>query len=219
VQTANSIQGRRLLLGLLVILLVAVIPSIFLPTLMCRPEPKVLPDWGELGTFSLIDESNRPITDADLRGKVTIVSFIFTRCDTVCPITAMKMERIQDKTFDVREHVKLLSLTVDPRYDTPQKLAEFAKRYRAKPERWRFVTGPYEKVYALVEGPLMSSMAQLPDKPSGVPDFSHAGYFLLVDKNLHIRGRYDSDLIHQLDELMRDARHLARSQGAAPQSK
>ena len=56
----------------------------------------------------------------------------------------------------------------------------------------------------------MTSMLRLPDKPNGVPDIAHGGYFLLLDQNLHIRGIYDSDRLHQLDELMRDARHLVR---------
>lgn len=208
----RPVPGRRLLFALLVILLVAVIPSVVVPTLLCRPEKKQLDDLGMVEPFSLVDERGEPFTDAALRGKITIVSFIFTRCDTICPVTAMKLERIQEKTFDLGRDIKLVSLSVDPKYDTPEKLTEFAKRYRADSERWRFVTGDYDKVYKLVEGSFMSSMMQLPDKPNGVPDFAHAGYFLLVDRALHIRGKYDSDRVHQLDELMSDARYLARTQ-------
>jgi protein SCO1/2 len=207
----RRIPGRRLLFGLLVILLVAVIPSIVVPTLMCRPEQPPLPDLGEVGAFSLVDETGQPFTDAAMRGKVSIVSFIFTRCDTICPVTAMKVERIQEKTFDVGDKIKLVSFSVDPTHDTPDRLAAFGKMYRAKPERWRFVTGPHDKVYTLIEGAFMTSMMRLPDKPSGVPDIAHGGYFLLVDQNLHIRGKYDSDRIHQLDDLMHDARFLART--------
>jgi protein SCO1/2 len=207
----RRLSGRRLLVALLVVFLVAVIPSVVLPTLVCRPERKELKDLGTVTPFSLVDETNRPFTEAAMRGKVTIVGFIFTRCDTICPVIAMKMARIQEKTFDVGDKVKLVSFTVDPKHDTPEKLAAFAARYQADPERWHFVTGPYEKVYETVETIFMSSMMQNPDKPSGVPDFAHAGYFLLVDPQLVIRGKYDSDLIYQLDDLMRDARYLART--------
>src|SRR5690606_25860128 len=100
-----------------------------------------------------VDEAGQPFTEAALRGKVTIVSFIFTRCDTICPVTAMKMERIQEKTFDVGETIKLLSFSVDPEYDTPERLREFGARYHADPERWKFVTGEFAKVHAVVEGP------------------------------------------------------------------
>lgn len=209
--TAHPIPGRRLLFGLLVVFLVAVVPSIIVPTLMCRPEHKPMPDLGAVGSFSLVDQTGQPFTEAAMAGHVSIVSFIFTRCDTICPVISMKMQRIQEKTFDVGDQVKLVSFSVDPQYDTPERLAEYAKRYQAEPERWRFVTGPYDKVHALIEGPFMTSMLRAGDRPSGVPDIQHGGYFLLVDPQLHIRGMYDSNVINQLDALMRDARYLART--------
>jgi protein SCO1 len=209
--TAKRVNGRRLLVGLLLVFLFAVIPSIVLPTLVCRPERKALPDLGMVTPFTLVDESGQPFTSEAMRGQVTIVSFIFTRCDTICPVTAMKMARIQEKTFNVGNKVKLVSFSVDPKYDTPEKLDAFAKKYQADPERWKFITGDYDKVYAVIEGSFMTSMMQLPDKPNGVPDIAHGGYFLLVDQHLHIRGKYDSDRIYQLDDLMKDARFLART--------
>ena len=210
-EPAHPIPVRRLLFGLLVVFLVAVVPSIIVPTLMCRPKHKPLPDLGEVPAFSLFDQTGAAFTDAAMRGHVTIVSFIFTRCDTICPVISMKMQRIQEKTFDVGDWVKLVSFSVDPKYDTPAVLAEYAKRYSALPDRWRFVTGDYDKVYSLIEGPFMTSMLREPDRPSGVPDIRHGGYFLLVDPKLHIRGIYDSNYIHRLDELIRDARFLART--------
>ena len=210
-ETAHPIPGRRLLGWLLAIFLFAVVPAIVLPTLVCRPEDPALPHLGDVTAFALIDESRQPFSEEALRGKVTIVNFVFTRCDTICPVLSMKMERIQDKTFDVGERLKLVSFSVDPKYDTPERLAEFAKRYHAKPERWRFVTGEPDKVHHVIEKIFMTSMMQLPDRPSGAPDIAHGGYFLLIDPDLQIRGIYDSDRIHQLDELMRDARYLVRT--------
>ncbi len=210
-EPAQPIPGRRLLLALLVILLIAVVPSVVVPTLMCRPEQKPLPDLGEVTAFELVDQTGAPFTADALRGQVTIVGFIFTRCDTICPVISMKMQRIQEKTFDVGNKVKLVSFSVDPAYDTPERLTEYGKRYRADPQRWRFVTGPFDKVHALIEGPFMTSMMRKPDRPSGVPDIAHGGYFLLVDPTLKIRGVYDSDIINQLDTLMHDARYLART--------
>ena len=210
-KTAHPVPGRRLLFGLLVVFLVAVVPSIVVPTLMCRPEHKPLPDLGEVPAFTLTDQTGQPFSDEALRGKVSIVSFIFTRCDTICPVISMKMARIQEKTFDLGRDIKLVSFSVDPNYDTPERLAAYAKKYGADPERWRFVTGPYDKVHSLIEGPFMTSMLRVEDRPSGVPDIQHGGYFLLMDGNLHIRGVYDSDIINQLEALMRDARYLVRT--------
>src|SRR5690348_624445 len=116
--TRRSLSGRRLLIALAVILVAAVVPAIVLPTLACRPADPRLDDLGAVGSFALTDERNQPFTDAALRGHVTIVSFLFTRCDSICPVTTMKMERLQEKTFDAGGVIKLASFSVDPAYDT-----------------------------------------------------------------------------------------------------
>jgi protein SCO1/2 len=199
-----------LLVALLIVFLAAVIPAVVLPTLMCRPAEPVLADLGEVGPFALTDERGQPFGDAALQGHVTIVSFVFTRCDTICPVTTMKMARLQDKTFDAGAQIKLASFSVDPGYDTPARLTEYAQRYRADPARWRFVTGPVEPVRRLIEGPFMNSMASEGVTPSGAPAISHSGFFLLVDRHAHIRGAYDSSDIQRLDEMIHDARYLVR---------
>jgi protein SCO1/2 len=199
-----------LLVGLVVVLLAAVVPAVVVPTLMCRPSDPVLQELGAVGPFALTDERAQPFGDAALQGHVTLVSFLFTRCDTICPVTTMKMQRLQDKTFDAGAQIKLVSFSVDPAYDTPARLTEYAQRYNADAARWRFVTGPVEDVRRLVEGPFMNSMASEGVTASGAPAISHSGYFLLLDRHGHIRGAYDSSDIHRLDEMIRDARFLVR---------
>jgi protein SCO1/2 len=213
VRSTQGIPGRRLLVALLVILTAAVVPAVVVPTLMCRRPDPVLDDNGPVGTLAMTDERGQPFTDAALRGHVTIVSLVFTRCEGICPVTSMKMERLQEQTFDVGAKVKLASFSVDPEYDTPARLAEYALRYHADPTRWRFVTGPVADMHRLVEGPLMNSMTQNGVTPSGAPNIDHNGYFFLVDGNAHLRGLYDSNDIQRLDALVRDARFLARTGG------
>jgi protein SCO1/2 len=189
-----------------------VIPGIVLPTLVCRETKLELPDYGTVGNFNLVDESGAPFTQEALRGHPTIVDFIFTRCDTVCPIITMKMERLQEKILDRKaESIKIVSISVDPAYDTPEKLAAYAAKYHANPEKWRFVTGVPDKVRELVEGPFMNSMMQEGFTKSGAPQVSHNGYFVLVDGDLKIRGVYDSSDVKKLDELQHHARYLART--------
>jgi len=206
--TPVPIPGRKLLLGMVAIIVVAIIPIAVV--LARRPHDPNLADLGMVPPFQLVDDRGEPITQDVFRGHPTIVSFLFTRCDTICPVTTMKMAKIQEKTFDKGAQIKLVSISVDPKYDTPERLAEYAQRYKADPTRWRFITGDYDKIYQLVEGPFMSSMMREPDKANGVPNIAHGGYFILVDGNLKLRGTYDSNDIQRLDELIRDARYLAR---------
>jgi len=135
------LPGRRVLVYMLGVLVITFVPAIVIPNFVCR-EDHELQDLGSVPAFSLVDQDGQVFTDEALRGHPTIVNFIFTRCDTICPITSMKMARLEEKTRDKRgAAIKLLSITVDPEHDTPDKLAAFAERYKANPERWRFVTG------------------------------------------------------------------------------
>ena len=208
--TAGHISGRRALIAGVAFIVVVMIPVVWV--IAARPHDPHLTDLGIVPPFALTDDRGEAINQEVFRGHPTIVSFLFTRCDTICPITTMKMAKIQEKTFDVGSKVKLVSISVDPKYDTPDRLAAYAQKYKADPTRWRFITGPYDDIYRLVEGPFMSSMMREPDRPNGIPNIAHGGYFILVDGNLHIRGTYDSGDIHRLDELIRDARYLARTQ-------
>ena len=206
----RRVSGNRVLLIMLAIIVFAAVPAVVIPILWSRGKPPRLEDLGTIPPFSLVDERGQPFTADALRGHPTIVSFVFTRCDTICPVTTMKMAHVQEQTFDAGARIKLLSFSVDPTYDTPERLAAYAQKYKADPERWRFVTGPADTVRALVEGPFLTSMQREADRPGGIPNIAHGGYFLLVDGELHIRGMYESNDIHRIDDLMHAARYLAR---------
>lgn len=193
------------------VLLLAVVPGVVVPTFMCRPPPLVLEDYGELPAFVLRDETDHEFSQEALRGHVTIVSFIFTRCESICPVTSTRMHKLQEKTAMAGDVIKLVSFSVDPSYDTPARLAAYASRFAADPARWRFVTGPIETIRALVQGPMMQSMEQTGVTASGAPDIAHNGHFLLIDTQLHIRGLYDSAEVQKLDALVKHARFLART--------
>jgi protein SCO1/2 len=209
VTATSPLPGRKVLLALAAIVAIAMIVLV-IAFATRRPDPK-LEDFGRVPAFQLVDERALPFSEDALAGHVTLVSFLFTRCDTICPVTTMKMEHLQEQTFDVGDRVKLVSFSVDPTYDTPERLAAYAQRYHADPARWRFVTGPIERVHPLIEGAFMMSMMRKPDRPGGIPDIAHQGFFVLVDPTLHIRGMYESKDVQRLDEMIRDARFLART--------
>lgn len=209
--TSSGIPGRKLLVGMLVVFVCAVVPAVFVPTLMCRAPDPELPDLGAVPKFSLVDERGMTFTEEALRGHPTIIDFVFTRCDQICPTLSGRLERLQERTGDKQgSAIKLLSISIDPAYDTPERLAEYARRFNANPTRWRFVTGPKDLITALVTGPLMTVMDDNGKSPSGAPAILHRGYFMLVDASLVIRGIYDSNDDQKLDDLVHHARFLAR---------
>jgi protein SCO1/2 len=106
------------------------------------PAPKETLRIGDpLGDFQLTDQLGRSIDAADLRGKVAAINFIYTRCPLpdVCPRLAASFAALQ-RRFARQPDVLLLSVTVDPDYDTPAVLADYAGRWAAGPN-WRFLTG------------------------------------------------------------------------------
>jgi protein SCO1 len=208
---SDSRKGRHVLLWMLGVLVVIVVPSVVLPTLVCRRQNVILEDYGLVPPFTFTDETGQPFTQEALHGHITIVNFIFTRCESICPVTSMKMQKLQEKTGT---DVKLVSFSVDPDYDTPARLAAYAKRFAADPSRWHFITGPLQATRDLVQGPFMNAMNTTATTQSGAPDIAHNGHFLLIDTELHIRGLYDSSEITRLEELLHHARYLVRTSAA-----
>lgn len=103
-----------------------------------------------LADFSLTDQRERPVRRADLQGKLLVVNFVFTGCSLSCMAVNDRMAEVQ-QAVATRPDVQLLSITVDPKSDTPQALAKFSERFGADPNRWRFLTGPQTNVYSLLE--------------------------------------------------------------------
>jgi protein SCO1/2 len=81
---------------------------------------------------------------SDLRGKIVAVNFVYTRCPLpdVCPRLAANFATLQRRFHDrMGSDLVLLSVTVDPEYDTVPVLAEYARRWGAEERGWRFLTG------------------------------------------------------------------------------
>ncbi len=104
------------------------------------PPPGKLAIGAELPNFTLTDQDGRPFQTANLRGRVMAIDFIYTRCPLpdVCPRLSANFAQLQ-RQFRGSDLV-LLSVTVDPDYDTPAVLSAYARRWAAGPS-WRFLTG------------------------------------------------------------------------------
>lgn len=107
--------------------------------------------YGQVREFSLIERSGRRVGRADLRGKVWLVNFIYTKCTETCPTQSLQIARLQAEFADARE-LRLVSITVDPGNDTREVLAAYAERYGADPDRWLFLTGDKREIYCLAKG-------------------------------------------------------------------
>ncbi len=163
---------------------------------------------GTVPRFQLTDQDGRPFGSGDLAGRVWIASFIFTRCETVCPRITAQMARIQARTRNLEPTLHLVSLSVDPEHDTPSRLAAYARAHHASPRMWTFVTGPADSVQATVEKGLRVSMGREASDPSPAA-ISHGTHLVLIDGAMRIRGYYDPEDPDAVDRVVRDAALLA----------
>ncbi len=173
-----------------------------------HPRPPPLPVLAKLPAFQLTDEHGRHFGSAELAGKVWLASFIYTRCDTICPAITAKMRRVQETTADLAPRFQLVSISVDPEYDTPTRLAAYAKDHGAEPGRWTFLTGEEQAVKETVVDGLKVMMEKQKKEDGRLEGIFHGSHLVLVDGQGRIRGYYDSDEERVTEHAAADARVL-----------
>jgi protein SCO1 len=105
-------------------------------------EEQRLPTIGAAPDFALTSQDGAEVTLGAFRGKVVAVTFIYTACPDVCPLLTDKMARVQDELgSDFGSKVAFLSITVDPKHDTPEVLKDYAEALNANLAGWSFLTG------------------------------------------------------------------------------
>ncbi len=188
----------------------------------CTPGPRLDRLW-DAPRFTLTDETGRPFNSDALAGRVWLADFIYTNCPDECPLyLSPKMVALQKSILSagLAGKVALISFTVDPRRDTPAVLADYAARYGADPQVWRFLTGPEATIQPLLQTGFKvgaavpaDSVTVAPATPAAGQSGSggyllvHSSYFLLVDRQGTIRGTYDGEQI-SADEMLRGVRQL-----------
>lgn len=213
----------------LIALLVAMVayPLLFRPLFKsCMshvPEPP--PVYGQLPDFTLVSQDGEPFGSEDLRGEVWVANFIFTSCPSVCPSLTRAMKSLQDRYEQNDIPVRLVSITVDPEVDTPQKLREYALEYGADLDRWTFLTGDEAAIRALIVEGFQLGVGEPTELPGGgtalppagevsLYEISHSQRFVLVDGGGGIRGFYETGE-EGLDEIYHRSQHVLREQREA----
>jgi len=102
----------------------------------------------------LLDASGKRVRLAQevIGARIAVVNFIYTSCTTVCPVSSATFQQLQQKLgARLGKDVVLVSITVDPLRDTPQRLREYAARYEAR-EGWVWLTGAKPDVDSVLKG-------------------------------------------------------------------
>lgn len=191
-------RGQWLAAGIVVILAGPVLVWLFLLAFgrhKCVPLPylgeKSVAENGDtlfhrLPPFRMTSQTGAVFTDDSLRGYIHVADFVFTRCPGICKDLSKNMAKLQEKILEHKD-IRLVSYSVDPQFDGPEVLSEYARRYGARPDKWTLLTGDSAALRSVALGGYMAPFA--PDS-ANKELITHSPLFFLVDKDLHVRGYY-----------------------------
>jgi len=150
--------------------------------------------------FSLVERSGAPLARKDLLGRVWVGEFIFTRCAGACPVMVSKMMTLYKK---VPEAV-YVSFSVDPSFDTPEVLRNYAKNNSLPPE-WLFATGTDTQIQSLAKDGFKLSMG-----PGSTAEerIIHSDRLVLVDRYGRQRASVSTSNLEGMEQLEGELRRV-----------
>lgn len=159
-----------------------------------------------ISAFELTRENGSKLSSESLRGQVWLAAFTFTRCPSSCPRISATLKGIQPQLEG--SNVKIVSFSVDPKFDSPEVLKAYGEKFGADPARWWFLTGPEIEIYQLIQQSFMLPVAQSSPEQlkEGAESVAHSERIALVDKELKLVRFYDSNSPDEIKSLITEAR-------------
>ena len=157
--------------------------------------------WHKVSNMTFTNQLGKTVTLDDLKGKILVIDFFFSRCPSICPNMAKAMKRLQNSFVNSNDSiVQFISVSIDPEHDSVPQLRKFANRYTSNHDSWWFVTGNKKQIYDFALQEIKASVADVNVDTA----FVHTENFFLLDKNRVIRGWYNAlDTVAQA-KLVRD---------------
>lgn len=170
---------------------------------------RIIPVLGTVPEFALTDQGGKPFGTGDLKGKIYVVDLIFTNCAGTCPMLTAEMASLQ-KSLKKTNDVHLVSISVDPNNDTPEILADYAKKYNADLTSWHFLTGKVSTIYTVAKDGFKMTVDSVSDDIQN--PIVHSERFALVDKQGRIRAFYNGTEPESKEKLLFDIGDLMREE-------
>jgi len=155
----------------------------------------------KISDFSFINQNEKIISNMEIEDKIHVANFMFTSCTSICPDMTRSMKLVEDAFYD-DPRVVILSYSVTPWIDTPDKLADYAEFNNIKTDNWHFLTGNKSEIYSLARESYFAEETIGFSKDS--TDFLHTEYFILVDRDKRIRGIYNGTLMLEALQVVED---------------
>ena len=171
--------------------------------------------FNQVPAFTLTERSGQPFSSAALKGKIWLADFFFTSCPGPCLVMNAKMEAIGQALTRDHADVRQASFSINPAQDTPEVLRKYAARFHAPADRWIFLTGDQDTIYALAQKAFLLPTVDQTNKPNRQPDegeFIHSEKIALVDRDGVIRAYFNSTDPEVVQQVLTDVGSLLREQ-------
>ncbi|AMR12740.1 MULTISPECIES: SCO family protein [Bacillus] len=159
----------------------------------------------DVQSFSFQNQDGKAVTLESLKGQVWVADFIFTNCETICPPMTSHMAELQKQMEEENLQARIVSFSVDPENDTPEKLKKFAANYPLSFQNWDFLTGYSQEE---IEKFALKSFKSIVKKPEDEDQVIHQSSFYLVDQNGKVVKDYDGARNTPYDEIIADIKTL-----------
>jgi protein SCO1 len=174
----------------------------------CKPR-RQLDVMGQVPAFTFTDQAGKVFGAGDLRGRVSVAAFMFTRCPTICPRITATMQELQARADKQDVPIHWLSFSVDPENDTPAVLDAYAKQHHIDLRSWSFLTGDSTEIRVVAEQGFKIAAEGKAEPNADHYGISHGSHLVLVDKRGNIRGYYRTLDDDAQTRLLADAQLLA----------
>lgn len=153
----------------------------------CSKEIPDAKNW-PIASFTFTDQNGQAFGLEDLKGKVWVANFIFTRCPDVCPPMTANMAKLQRKAKEKGLNVEFVSFSVDPEYDKPEQLRAYIEKFDADVRHWHLLTGYSQQD---IESFAQKNFKAIVKKPVNQEQVIHGTDFYLVDQKGNIVQYYN----------------------------
>jgi len=167
--------------------------------------------YATIPPFKFVNQYGDSTGSQNLAGKIYVADFFFTSCPSICPIMQRNMLAVYNAFKDTPD-VKIISFTIDPKYDTPPVLKNYAEKLGVTGNSWLFLQGNRDTVYRIAEKNFLVAVSKDSTAAGG---YVHQGWFVLVDKQKRVRGSYDGTDPKQVAQLIDDIKTLKAEPAAA----
>ncbi len=157
--------------------------------------------WHKVSNFTFTNQLGKSVFADDVKGKILVVDYFFTRCPNPCPTLTKNMKKMQDAFLKTDSLVHFISFTVDPSRDNAEVLKNYADKYKVRHNNWWFLTGDKKTIYDLAYNEFKAATIDGGEVDTA---FLHTSKIYLLDKDRVIRGWYEGTDSASMTKMARD---------------